>query len=66
LTTEWQAGDLITFKMNMVHGSLDNMTDRIRLSSDTRYQKASEPADERWIGPNPAGHTRAGKRGRIC
>ncbi len=66
LTTEWSAGDLITFKMNMVHGSLDNATDRVRLSSDTRYQKASEPVDERWIGSNPAGHSRAGKRGRIC
>jgi len=66
LTTEWQAGDIITFKMNMVHGSLDNATDRVRLSSDSRYQRASEPADERWIGANPAGHSLAGKRGRIC
>lgn len=66
LTTEWQAGDLITFKMNLVHGSLDNSTDRIRLSSDTRYQRASEPADERWIGASPPGHSAAGKRGRIC
>ena len=66
LTAEWRAGDFITFKMNLVHGSLDNHTDRIRLSSDTRYQLASEPADERWIGPAPSGHGRAGKRGRIC
>jgi ectoine hydroxylase-related dioxygenase (phytanoyl-CoA dioxygenase family) len=66
LTTEWKAGDFITFKMNMVHASLDNATDRIRLSSDTRYQKANEPIDERWIGANPPGHSRAGKRGRIC
>ena len=66
LTTEWSAGDLITFKMNLIHASLDNASDRIRLSSDTRYQRASEPADERWIGPNPAGHSTAGKRGRIC
>lgn len=66
LTAHWKAGDLITFRMDLVHGSLDNQTDRIRLSSDTRYQKASEPADERWIGPNPAGHSTAGKRGRIC
>ena len=66
LTSEWKAGDLITFKMNLVHGSLDNATDRIRLSSDTRYQKASEPIDERWVGENPPGHSTAGKRGRIC
>lgn len=66
LTADWRAGDLITFRMDLVHGSLDNRTDRIRLSSDTRYQRASEPADERWIGANPPGHSRAGKRGRIC
>jgi ectoine hydroxylase-related dioxygenase (phytanoyl-CoA dioxygenase family) len=66
LTTEWRAGDLITFKMNLVHASLDNRTDRIRLSSDTRYQRASEPVDDRWVGANPPGHSSAGKRGRIC
>jgi ectoine hydroxylase-related dioxygenase (phytanoyl-CoA dioxygenase family) len=63
---EWRMGDFLTFNMTMIHGSLDNQTDRIRLSSDTRYQRASEPADERWIGPKPIGHSAAGKRGRIC
>ena len=63
---EWRMGDFLTFNMTMIHGSLDNQTDRIRLSSDTRYQRASEPADERWIGPKPIGHSTAGKRGRIC
>ena len=63
---EWRMGDFITFNMTMIHGSLDNATDRIRLSSDTRYQRASELADERWIGPKPIGHSTAGKRGRIC
>lgn len=67
LTAErWRMGDFLTFNMTMIHGSLDNHTDRIRLSSDTRYQRASEPADERWIGPKPIGHSLAGKRGRIC
>ncbi len=66
LTAEWQAGDFITFKMSLVHGSLDNQTDRLRLSTDTRYQRASEPIDERWIGEKPVGHSAAGKRGRIC
>jgi len=59
-------GDLVTFGMTTVHGSLDNQSDRIRISTDSRYQLASEPADERWIGPNPVGHGQAGKRGRIC
>jgi hypothetical protein len=67
LTTEFRAGDFITFGMFLVHASLDNRTEnRLRISSDARYQRASEPIDERWIGINPPGHTTAGKRGRIC
>ncbi len=63
---EWKAGDFITFGMTLVHGGLDNQTDRMRLSSDTRYQRASQPIDERWIGAQPIANTRAGKRGRVC
>ncbi len=67
LTAEYQPGDMLIFGMETIHASLDNQTpDRLRLSSDSRYQLASEPADERWIGPNPVGHSLAGKRGRIC
>ncbi|MCW5547413.1 MAG: phytanoyl-CoA dioxygenase family protein [Opitutaceae bacterium] len=66
LTAQFQPGDFLTFRMDMIHGSLDNATDRVRLSTDTRYQPANEPIDERWIGANPAAHGKAGKRGRIC
>ncbi|HEY0946647.1 MAG TPA: phytanoyl-CoA dioxygenase family protein [Opitutaceae bacterium] len=67
LTTEFRAGDFLTFGMFLVHASLDNRSNnRLRISSDSRYQRASEPIDERWVGPNPPGHTVAGKRGRIC
>lgn len=66
LTSEFRAGDLLTFTMNTVHGSLDNQSDRIRLSCDIRYQLASEEVDERWVGPYPVGHGPGGKRGRIC
>lgn len=67
LTTEFEAGDFITFGMFLVHASLDNRTEnRLRISSDARFQRASEPIDERWVGVNPPGHTLAGKRGRIC
>jgi ectoine hydroxylase-related dioxygenase (phytanoyl-CoA dioxygenase family) len=66
LTARFRAGDMLTFGMTLVHASLDNQTDEIRFSSDSRYQLASEPADGRWIGADPAGHTRAGKQGRIC
>ena len=63
---EFKMGDALIFKMTLVHGSLDNTTDRIRLSTDTRYQLANDPVDERWVGENPPGHTAAMKRGRVC
>jgi ectoine hydroxylase-related dioxygenase (phytanoyl-CoA dioxygenase family) len=62
----WEPGDFITFNMKMIHGSLDNHSDKIRISTDVRYQPGSEPADERWIGAEPPGHSTAGKKGRIC
>lgn len=66
LTTEFEAGDLLTFTMHTVHASLDNQSDRYRMSTDTRYQPASLPIDERWVGENRTGHSHASKRGRIC
>ncbi|MCH6258718.1 phytanoyl-CoA dioxygenase family protein [Puniceicoccaceae bacterium K14] len=67
LTTEFEAGDFLTFGMFLVHASVDNKTrNTLRISSDSRYQKASEQIDERWIGVNPPGHTKAAKLGRIC
>ncbi len=63
---EWRVGDLLTFGMTIVHGGLDNQTHRFRFSSDTRYQRASQPVDERWVGENPIANTLAGKRGRVC
>jgi hypothetical protein len=67
LTAEFQPGDLLTFGMGLVHASLDNLSgNRIRLSSDTRYQLASEPVDERWIGDEPAGHGSRSNRKMIC
>ena len=67
LTAQFRAGDFLTFSMFTVHAAMDNLSNNeYRLSSDSRYQRASEPIDERWIGENPPGHTVAGKRGRIC
>ncbi len=67
LTAEsFRLGDAVIFNMTLVHGSLDNTTDRIRLSTDTRYQLAGEPIDERWVGERPPGHVAAMKRGRVC
>ena len=66
LTTEYQMGDVLVFGMGTVHASLDNQSNGYRLSADSRYQLASEPVDERWIGANPLKHGSKAKRGRIC
>jgi hypothetical protein len=63
---EYRMGDVLIFSMRTVHASIDNTTNYIRLSSDTRYQRADEPADERWIGENPPAHGLSVKTGRIC
>lgn len=63
---EYRMGDLLTFSIYTVHGALDNQTQRIRISSDSRYQRASEPADERWIGENPPAHGGKMIRELIC
>ena len=49
-TTSYQAGDVVIFGMFTAHASLANQTGRYRLSMDSRYQLASEPIDDRWMG----------------
>lgn len=67
LTADFQPGDVLIFTMFTLHASLDNQTpDRIRLSTDTRYQLASEPVDERWIGEDPIAHGPNAKKEIIC
>jgi hypothetical protein len=66
LTTNFKAGDLLVFTMFTVHASLDNQSDRFRLSSDSRYQLAAEPIDKRWVGESPPGHGPRGKKAMIC
>lgn len=58
LSANFRAGDILIVTMFMMHGSLDNCspTGRVRLSCDTRYQRADEPIDPRWIGDPPIGH----------
>jgi hypothetical protein len=62
----FRPGDVLIFGIHTLHASLDNHSDRIRLSSDTRYQSSSEPADPRWVGEDPPGHSRADRRAVIC
>lgn len=58
LTTHFEPGDVLCFTMSTLHGALDNHSPigACRLSSDSRYQLASEPFDERWNGETIIGH----------
>lgn len=59
-STDYRAGDVLCFSMRTLHGALDNNSPegRCRLSSDTRYQPADEPLDERWNGDEIEAHGR--------
>jgi hypothetical protein len=66
----FRMGDVLIFTMTTVHAGTDNTTDTLRLSTDSRYQRADEAVDERWIiganGEAPVGHGVGAKRGKIC
>ncbi|HLL88659.1 MAG TPA: phytanoyl-CoA dioxygenase family protein [Tepidisphaeraceae bacterium] len=66
LTADYRMGDVVIFPVYTVHGGTDNHTSRVRLSTDTRYQRATAATDDRWVGPNPPAHGPAAKRGLIC
>lgn len=62
----FRPGDVVIFGIHTLHGSLDNHSRHVRLSTDSRYQRSDEPADPRWIGPNPSGHAPSNRRALIC
>ncbi|KAJ8315249.1 hypothetical protein KUTeg_007399 [Tegillarca granosa] len=49
-SADFKAGDVLIFTMRTVHMSTSNLTDQVRISCDTRWQPASEPADRRYVG----------------
>ncbi|MBI1338366.1 MAG: phytanoyl-CoA dioxygenase [Phycisphaera sp.] len=55
-TTNFNAGDVVVFGMHTMHASVKNQTDKFRISTDTRFQPAADPVDDRWMGENPKGH----------
>jgi hypothetical protein len=67
---QFRMGDVLIFTMRTVHAGTDNCTDLLRLSIDSRYQRADSPIDERWVrgahGEAPIGHGLAAKLGKIC
>jgi ectoine hydroxylase-related dioxygenase (phytanoyl-CoA dioxygenase family) len=66
LSNEYSIGDVLIFSVFTLHASMDNRTNRVRLSTDSRYQLATESADERWMGAEPIAHGPEAKVGMIC
>ena len=66
LTAEYCMGDLLVFSMYTLHSSTDNYSGQVRLSADSRYQLASEPVDDRWVGEEPPLHGIRAHKGMIC
>lgn len=50
LISDYLAGDVVVHSAHIVHAALDNVDDGgvMRLSTDIRYQRVSEPIDWRW------------------
>ena len=57
-TSSFRAGDVAIFGIFLLHASLANATGRYRLSCDTRYQRAAEPMDDRWVKVRETGFRR--------
>ena len=47
---DYAAGDVILFGMHTLHMSTANLTDRVRLSVDVRWQPAAHAIDSRYVG----------------
>ncbi|UJR17398.1 hypothetical protein I4U23_004293 [Adineta vaga] len=59
-TTAFSAGDILIFTMRTIHMSSINLTNKLRLSCDTRWQPSNEPIDPRFGQQEtsiPLGHT---------
>jgi hypothetical protein len=53
LSTDYRLGDVMIFDPRNVHATLDNRSKGFRISIDARFQPADDPADPRFVGPNP-------------
>ena len=47
VTNDFEAGDVVIFPMQTLHMSTTNITDKARISCDTRWQPISAPIDPR-------------------
>ncbi|HEU5271310.1 MAG TPA: phytanoyl-CoA dioxygenase family protein [Jatrophihabitans sp.] len=48
LWTDYRAGDVILHSPYLVHASLDNLSDTMRLSADLRFRRRTAELDRRW------------------
>ena len=48
LWTDYRAGDVILHSPYLIHASLDNATETMRLSVDLRFRRRNTEPDERW------------------
>lgn len=50
LVTDYRVGDVVVHSAHLIHAALDNVDDggRMRLSTDIRYQRRTDPIDWRW------------------
>ena len=49
---DMRAGDVLLFNCLTVHAGRPNLSDRMRLSVDLRYQPRAEPITEDWLHPH--------------
>lgn len=52
VSDDYEAGDALVFHSLTVHGAVPNVTDRLRLSVDYRYQSAAEPLTKETLAPH--------------
>ena len=48
LWTDYRAGDVVLHSPYLVHASLDNVSDTMRLSADLRFRRRDTELDQRW------------------
>ena len=53
VTANFAMGDVLMFGMHTVHSAMENLTTRVRISADLRFQPSSAPVDVRWVGDKP-------------
>ena len=59
---DYAAGDVVIFGLQTLHMSTANLTDRVRISCDVRFQPRGEAIDERYVGTMEEMRGKAAKR----